>query len=384
MFYDSNQVYNELLCKHCEGRLVEPKFIPCGDTICSFCEASMQINDGIFDCLVCKEKHEMPKNGLPICKPLLKLLSIMPTNVSRGESYDLLENLLNEMQKKTSFIRLGIENSSDFVKEHCMNLRSDVQLTAEESFHAINTEFLKEYKVDYKIIHKANEESRNLIKKAEEEIQNLKEIIFDGKIFKFDKNNEKINKSILGSTKIINNKMSSTILSGRNQVNQLMSLCKFPVDQKWNLIYRASQDGFEASQFHAKCDDKSNTLFIIKSTNGNVFGGYTEQTWNDISDLKADPYSYIFSLVNKFNKPIKLKCSTYDNSIYCHSCYGPTFGCKHDLHIADKSNTNTYSCSNLGESYAHPDYAYGSKEAKSFLAGSYNFQVLEIEVYTKQ
>ncbi len=118
MFYDINQVDNAMLCQHCEGRLEEPKILPCGETICSFCEASMQINDGIFDCLVCKEKHEMPKNGLPICKPLLKLLSIMPTNVSRGESYDLLENLLNEMQKKTSFIRLGIENSSDFVKEH--------------------------------------------------------------------------------------------------------------------------------------------------------------------------------------------------------------------------------------------------------------------------
>jgi len=31
----------------------------------------------------------------------------------------------------------------------------------------------------------------------------------------------------------------------------------------------------------------------------------------------------------------------------------------------------------------HPTYARGSNEARSFLAGSYYFQVADIEVYTK-
>jgi hypothetical protein len=370
----------------------------------------------------------MPKNGLPINKSLLKLLSIMPTNVSRGKSYDLLEKLLDEMQKKTHFIRLGIENSDDFVKEHCMNLRSDVQLTAEEvilqvndittkiieeideyekeliefnktnresleqftkivkemeSFHVINTEYLKKFKVDYDIINKANEEAKNLTKMAELEIENLKDIIFDGKIFKFEKNDQKINKSILGISKIVDNRMNLTILSEKYLPKQLMSLCEFPVRQKWNLIYRASQNRFETVDFHSKCDNKPNTLVVIKSTNGNVFGGYSEQTWNHIGTYKADPNSFIFSLINKLNKPIKMKWSRNDG-IYCSNYYGPTFGGGHDLHIADRSNTNTSSYSNLGCSFTHPDYAYGSNEAKSFLAGSFSFQVTEIEVYAKQ
>jgi len=37
-------------------------------------------------------------------------------------------------------------------------------------------------------------------------------------------------------------------------MKDLMTLCEFPVDQEWNLIYRASQDGFEASNFDSKCD----------------------------------------------------------------------------------------------------------------------------------
>lgn len=53
-----------------------------------------------------------------------------------------------------------------------------------------------------------------------------------------------------------------------------MSLCEFSADQEWNSLYRASQDGFEAAQFHSKSDNKPNTLVLIKSANGNVFGGY--------------------------------------------------------------------------------------------------------------
>ena len=39
------------------------------------------------------------------------------------------------------------------------------------------------------------------------------------------------------------------------------------------LIYRASRDGFGADEFHSKCDGKRDTLSIIQTTNGYVFGG---------------------------------------------------------------------------------------------------------------
>ena len=85
---------------------------------------------------------------------------------------------------------------------------------------------------------------------------------------------------------------------------------------------------------------------------------------------KNDPNSFIFSLINK------------TNIIDCDQIYGSAFG-GNDFRIADKSNTNTTSYSNLGHSYTHPDYRFETNEAKSFLAGSYNFQVSEMEVYTK-
>jgi len=123
LFYDSNLVDNELLCKQCEA---EPKLLPCGKTICSLCETSIQVNDNKYESLVCKEKHEMPKNGLPNNELAIKILSIMPTNVSRGRSFDLLKKSLDDLKKKVISLNLVFERSSDFVKEHCMDLKNDV------------------------------------------------------------------------------------------------------------------------------------------------------------------------------------------------------------------------------------------------------------------
>ena len=174
----------------------------------------------------------------------------------------------------------------------------------------------------------------------------------------------------------------SNILTTSEMKDNLINLIQFNNSNTWTLIYQATRDGFAASTFHSKCDNKPNTLSVIRSSNGNVFGGYTEESWSGIR-YKIDLSAFIFSLINKQNKPLKMKCPECQNTIYCHIGYGPTFGGGHDFHISDNSNTNTNSYSNLGHSYSHPDYAAGSNEAKSFLAGSNNFQVSEIEVYTK-
>jgi len=44
------------------------------------------------------------------------------------------------------------------------------------------------------------------------------------------------------------------------------------------LLYRASRNGWAASNFHSCCDNKGPTVTVIKSGNY-IFGGYTEQEW---------------------------------------------------------------------------------------------------------
>ena len=45
-----------------------------------------------------------------------------------------------------------------------------------------------------------------------------------------------------------------------------------------NLLYRASRDGWAASNFHSCCDNKGPTVTVVKSENY-IFGGYTEHEW---------------------------------------------------------------------------------------------------------
>ena len=57
MFYDKNQLDSELLCKYCEGRIEIPKILPCGETICSLCESTIQASDHIFDLVLYAKKN---------------------------------------------------------------------------------------------------------------------------------------------------------------------------------------------------------------------------------------------------------------------------------------------------------------------------------------
>jgi len=120
--------------------------------------------------------------------------------------------------------------------------------------------------------------------------------------------------------------------------------------------YRASQDGFKAKDFHSKCDKQPNTLIIIKSEHGNIFGGYTEKDWTPNKYRKYDENSFIFSLINEYKMPLKLKCLDAIDSIYCGSNFGPFFG--NAFVIADKSNKNTESASYVGQSDSDYEYAF--------------------------
>ncbi len=170
-----------------------------------------------------------------------------------------------------------------------------------------------------------------------------------------------------------------------DQMNFLIKLCDFPGNTKFKLIYRATRDGFMASSFHNKCDRKLKTLTVIKSSNSFIFGGYIEGDWschreNENKRYGTDPKAFIFSLVNKDNNPLIMKCFNPANAYYKSSRRLSSFGMS-DLLIFDRSNMNIKSISNLGWNYKHPRYQRGSLEAQSFLAGSNQFSTKEIEVY---
>ena len=81
-------------------------------------------------------------------------------------------------------------------------------------------------------------------------------------------------------------------------------------------------------------------------------------------------------------KKLISKCLKSSEAIYCDENSGPTFGYE-DILIADNCNLNAESSAHIGYSYQNNLFSYHSEESKTFLTGSANFKVAEIEVFLK-
>lgn len=148
---------------------------------------------------------------------------------------------------------------------------------------------------------------------------------------------------------------------------------------KYQLLWQGTRDTFAASAFHSKCNGKGPTVSVIVSNNGKIFGGYTSESWGyggSSGAYKYDATAFIYSLTHK------AKCATQKNtsySIWDRSDCGPTFGGGNDIWIYD--NCNTYTDNYCNPNHGDSSYALPPGADNTFLAGSYNFTVTEIEVY---
>jgi len=89
------------------------------------------------------------------------------------------------------------------------------------------------------------------------------------------------------------------------------------------VLYEAAQDGDSASTFHSLCDNQGSNVVIIMTNTGNVFGGYSSQSWSSSSGYSSSSRAFLFRLrpsIKRFN----IKSTSY--SIYRHVNFGPRFG----------------------------------------------------------
>jgi hypothetical protein len=151
--------------------------------------------------------------------------------------------------------------------------------------------------------------------------------------------------------------------------------------KKFELLYRGSRDGFGGYDFHSRCDNKGATVTVVETTKGFIFGGYTPLSWDSSSGYRQDDSlkSFLFSLKNSRNtepKRFSLKPDMKQYAICCNANCGPIFGGGHDFYLAPNSNSVTANYSNFGWAYEGCGY-----DARTFLAGEYNFTVKEVEVF---
>ena len=131
----------------------------------------------------------------------------------------------------------------------------------------------------------------------------------------------------------------------------------------------------ETQKFHSSCDDKTNTITIIKNSAGKVFGGFTDVNFK----AGNTDQSFLFDM----DAGIKVAVVNASNAVCYDTSYGPCFGGK-DLRV---ESTYIRGC-NSGYCryyYALTKYrsvfetSYNSKKLKSLGNGSGN--VANLEVY---
>ena len=206
-------------------------------------------------------------------------------------------------------------------------------------------------------------------------IKDIKNEVYEitEKMEEFEINKTKIEYNKIIDNRNINKKYIKTISYyidnniAFNLINKGIIKNKNTKIKNYELIFRASRDGYKAEDFHKKCDWKGNTVTFIVTKSGRIFGGFTDVSWDSESDAKEGSNGFIFSLDNReiyYNINLKF-------NIRCIKDYGPIFG-NFDLSISNNSNNN--------KSYINP-YAYDIHDKNILLEENNYFYVQDYEVY---
>ena len=109
------------------------------------------------------------------------------------------------------------------------------------------------------------------------------------------------------------------------------------------LLYRASENKFDAKQFHTLCDDQENVITIIESKEGRIFGGYTKVGFKSKSGFIEDEKAFLFSIDNESTAVYNIDKWETEYALKSQSSSGPCFGGGFDLFICDKCDAEKIS-----------------------------------------
>jgi hypothetical protein len=425
-----NRWKSSLTCSYCSKIFQDPAELPCKHHLCKeHLTENNVIKENKIKCVECKQDFQVKDNEFKtieiLKKQLDELLFLSDEEVSlkkhiedsirqffqNFEEFSMNKNRIDvDVHEHLQEIRFKLDEHREELKakiddiyiemiEKTKKFEAAYLNSLEDKFNASLKSFgtksleqsLKETEDTFRNPNLLIESIRDMLRKQEESIAGLKLKIDEQsqvkdnlvKMNEFNPNlsfnQDSFGLLCLNEYSIVD-PFKSKILSG-NQPFDLLKLCEFSLEDNWTLLYRGTRDGFGADDFHSNCDGHKNTLTILKAHGTSyIFGGFTSINWDRSYQYKPDPNAFLFSLTNKDNQPCKIRQINTTKSILCCSSYGPTFGGGNDIYICNAANTTAGSCSNLGVSYQHPQPHQGH----SYLAGSYQFQLSEIEVYQKE
>ena len=107
---------------------------------------------------------------------------------------------------------------------------------------------------------------------------------------------EDLVKTVEVGDSLINMFSGSKVLSQQGQANVRGFLSGYSGKIKGcRLLYRGSEHGWTAADFHRLCDNRGPTMSLLKNDKSFVFGGFTKQPWDSSGGDKNDSESFIFA-----------------------------------------------------------------------------------------
>ncbi|CAF0842958.1 unnamed protein product [Didymodactylos carnosus] len=139
------------------------------------------------------------------------------------------------------------------------------------------------------------------------------------------------NKFISSTAHTMNEQLfkGGTLLDNHQHQLKLNEFCGKP-RRTWNLIYKATRDGFDAKNFHGQRDGRNSTITLLQTQKDHyLFGGYTSVPWTSTGGRQQDATAFLFTLTNPHNHPVakfNIEKTTQSCAVYHHKNYGPIFG----------------------------------------------------------
>ena len=306
-----------------------------------------------------EEKDKFPKKDFNI---FLSLEEISKINryfyqfESLKEVFDSFKNLISKKNisiiKEDKLIKLKIKNPSN-EKEFFINIplkEKDLKSELDSIVPYITS------------LNNRITELEKKVSKLENQFEECIPIINEYKEKK-KKENEKIDLLSEGfkNSNIVNKEEIKTIY---DWLEKKPNNCKLLLDSKI--------DGDKTETFYQKCGGKSPTIVLVKTTEGNRFGGYTSFPWeNKNGGIINDNNSFIFSL----NKMKKYNILNPNNAIQTSNDYF-AFG----VIFSDFCILNN--CHSTNSNYCdHSEGTYSTTEKHELNGGKKYFTVSSYEVY---
>jgi Ran-binding protein 1 len=141
MFYQEAEIGDLLKCPKCKEKFTDPRFLTCGQTMCSNCiDELFDKQSNSIKCSLCNQIHQIPigMDGFVSNKLILQLLGVQPKEVYRSKLVEELKSRLESLDHKTKTLKYNLKHVPDKIKEHTLSNRKQIDLSANLLIQEIN------------------------------------------------------------------------------------------------------------------------------------------------------------------------------------------------------------------------------------------------------